>query len=44
LDGIIRENPCRVKGYDWYHTPERPVATVEQVYRLADALAPRSGR
>jgi integrase len=40
-DGIIRENPCRVKGYDRYHTPERPVATVEQVYRLADALAPR---
>jgi integrase len=35
------ENPCRIKGYDQYHTSERPVATVEQVYRLADALAPR---
>jgi integrase len=40
-DALIRENPCRVKGYDRYHTPERPTATVEQVYRLADALPPR---
>ena len=40
-DGIIRENPCRIKGYDRYHTPERPIVTVEQVYRLADALPVR---
>ncbi len=40
-DGIIRENPCRIRGYDRYHTPERPVATVEQVYRLADEMPPR---
>jgi hypothetical protein len=26
-DGIVRENPCRIRGYDRYHTPERPVAT-----------------
>ena len=35
------DNPCRIKGYDRYHTPERPVATIDQVYRLADALPPR---
>jgi integrase len=40
-DAIIRENPCRIKGYDQYHTPERPVATVEQVYRLADEMPAR---
>jgi integrase len=40
-DAIIRENPCRIKGYDRYHTPERPVGTVEQVYRLADAVPVR---
>jgi hypothetical protein len=37
-DEIIRQNPCRIKGYDKYHTPERPIATVAQVYRLADAM------
>jgi integrase len=40
-DALIRENPCRIKGYDTYHTPERPVATVEQVYRLAEAIPER---
>jgi integrase len=40
-DGIIRENPCRVKGYDRYHTPERPVPTVAQVYALAGAVSAR---
>ncbi|MEJ3748471.1 site-specific integrase [Actinomycetes bacterium KLBMP 9797] len=40
-DEIIRQNPCRIKGYDRYHTPERPVATVTQVYKLADAMPPR---
>ena len=40
-DEIIRQNPCRIKGYDRYHTPERPVATVAQVYKLADAMPAR---
>jgi integrase len=40
-DGIIRENPCRIQGYDKYHTPERPTATVAQVYALANAMPPR---
>jgi integrase len=40
-DGIIRDNPCRIKGYDRYHTPERPIATVAQVYALADAVPGR---
>ncbi|GAA1423681.1 tyrosine-type recombinase/integrase [Catellatospora coxensis] len=40
-DGIIRENPCRIKGYDRYHTPERTVAKVPQVYALADVMPAR---
>jgi len=40
-DGIIRQNPCRIKGYDSYHTPERPIATAAQILRLADAMPPR---
>jgi integrase len=40
-DGLIRENPCRIKGYDRYHTPERPTATVEQVYALAEVMLER---
>jgi hypothetical protein len=40
-DGLIRENPCRIKGYDRYHTPERPTATVTQVYALAAAMPAR---
>lgn len=40
-DRLIIENPCRIRGYDRYHTPERPTATVEQVYLLAEAMPPR---
>lgn len=40
-DEIIRQNPCRIKGYDQYHTPERPTATIAQVYALADAMPAR---
>ncbi|MGW0430932.1 tyrosine-type recombinase/integrase [Micromonospora sp. NPDC003197] len=40
-DEIIRQNPCRIPGYDRYHTPERPVATVAQVLALADQMPPR---
>jgi integrase len=40
-DRLIGENPCRIRGYDQYHTPERPIATVPQVYLLASAMPRR---
>jgi integrase len=36
-DGLIRRNPCRIKGAGQEKSPERPVLTVPQVYALADA-------
>jgi integrase len=40
-DGLIRRNPCRIKGAGSEHSPERPVLTVTQVYALADAVGLR---
>ena len=40
-DGRIKRNPCRIKGAGQYRTPERPTATVEQVYRLAELVPVR---
>jgi integrase len=40
-DGLIRRNPCRIKGAGNEDSPERPVLTVAQVYALADAIDPR---
>lgn len=40
-DALVRENPCRIKGYDQYHVPERPTASVDQVFALADAMPSR---
>jgi integrase len=40
-DGLIRRNPCRLKGAGNEDSPERPVLTVTQVYALADAIGPR---
>jgi integrase len=40
-DGVIRRNPCRIKGAAVERAPERPVLTVPQVYQLADAIEPR---
>ena len=40
-DGLIRRNPCRIKGAGSEDSPERPVLTVAQVYALADAIGPR---
>ncbi len=40
-DGLIRRNPCRIKGADSEDSPERPVLTVHQVYALADAVGSR---
>lgn len=39
--GLIARNPCTVKGGGREQAPERPVATVEDVYALADAIDPR---
>ncbi|MEU6892160.1 tyrosine-type recombinase/integrase [Streptomyces sp. NPDC046557] len=40
-DQLIRRNPCQVKGASTVHTPERPTATVQEVYALADVIQPR---
>lgn len=40
-DQMIRRNPCTIKGASTVHTPERPTATVQEVYALADAIQPR---
>ena len=40
-DGLIKRNPCRIKGAGSEHPPERPVLSVAQVYALADAVGLR---
>jgi integrase len=40
-DGLIRRNPCRIKGAGTEESPERPVLSVGQVYALADAVGLR---
>jgi integrase len=40
-DRRIRENPCQIKGADREASPERPVLSVAEVYRLAEAIGPR---
>ncbi|MGW0993641.1 tyrosine-type recombinase/integrase [Streptomyces sp. NPDC002523] len=40
-DQMIRRNPCTIKGASTVHTPERPTATVQEVYDVADAIQPR---
>lgn len=40
-DELIRRNPCRIKGAGREEADERPVATVEQVDDVADAMGPR---
>jgi len=42
-DRLIRENPCRMRGFDKEQTSERPTASVDQVWRLS-ALMPRRFR
>ncbi len=41
VDELIIRNPCVIKGAGAERTAERPVATVEQVWALADATPPR---
>ena len=40
-DGLIPRNPCVIKGASVERPAERPIATIEQVYALADAIEPR---
>lgn len=40
-DGIIRRNPCRIKGAGDENSPERPVISVAEVLRLAESITPR---
>lgn len=40
-DGRIARNPCRIKRADTTHAPERPVASVAQVFALAEAVGPQ---
>ncbi|GAA2084606.1 site-specific integrase [Streptomyces albiaxialis] len=40
-DELIRRNPCRIRGAGKESAEERPVATVDQVDALADAIGPR---
>ncbi|MFF2657412.1 tyrosine-type recombinase/integrase [Kitasatospora sp. NPDC058032] len=40
-DEAIPRNPCRIKGAGEEHPDERPVATVAQVFELAELMGPR---
>jgi len=40
-DGMIRRNPCRIRGAGQEHSPERPVLTAQQVFDLAAAVPER---
>jgi integrase len=40
-DGIIRRNPCRIKGASVEKSPERPVLTVPEVFALTEATDQR---
>ncbi len=39
-DGILMRNPCVVQGASTERPAERPVATIGQVFEIADAIAP----
>lgn len=39
-DELIRRNPCRIRGADKDGSAERPVATIDQVFAIADAGRP----
>jgi integrase len=40
-DGLIRRNPCRIKGASVEKPQERPVLNARQVFDLASAIDPR---
>jgi integrase len=39
-DGIVLRNPCLIKGASIERPAERPVATIQQVFEIADAIEP----
>ena len=40
-DKLIRENPCQIDGAGQKESEERPVLSVAEVFKLADAINPR---
>lgn len=40
-DDLIRRNPCRIKGGGQDKAEERPTATLQQVFAIAEAIQPR---
>jgi hypothetical protein len=40
-DGLLPKNSCIVKGAGVEHSPERPIATIQQVYGIAGAIERR---
>ncbi|MFF0266065.1 tyrosine-type recombinase/integrase [Kribbella sp. NPDC004536] len=40
-DGMIKRNPCRIKGAGDDKSPERPVLSIDEVLRVVDATPPR---
>jgi integrase len=40
-DELIRRNPCRIRGASQDKAPERPTATLDQVFAIAAAIQPR---
>jgi integrase len=39
-DELLRRNPCRIKGADQDNSPERPVASVAEVFAIAGKMRP----
>ena len=37
-DELVRRNPCRNPGADKDNSPERPVATIPEVFAIAGAM------
>jgi integrase len=40
-DDLMRRNPCRIKGAGQDKAEERPTATLDQVFGIAEAIQPR---
>jgi integrase len=40
-DELIRRNPCRIRGAGQTSTPERPTATLPEVFAIAASIQPR---
>lgn len=37
-DGMIKRNPCTIKGGGAENSPERPVLSISEVFALAEAI------